>query len=141
MSKKKSKTLLAILLFPILFLPALFIGWLVYSSWHVQDRYREGERFTAEMRRVESDFRKYFHGKSDYPPYTLDQLAAAGILSHAASDFIAEHGGRYTPFSPATPEDTVVLTIRENVFSAWDLTKDELTRAPMPEGEASAGKR
>jgi len=136
-TSRRRTTLLTLLFAPILLLPCLFLAWLAYSSWHVQDRYREGERFTAEMRRVETDFRKYFHGRSDYRAYTLDELKAAGILSPAASDFIAAHAGKYLPFSPATPEDTVVLTIRENYFSSWDLTKDELTRAPKAEEGAS----
>ena len=140
MPDKTSRTLRTIFLAPIVLIPCVFLGWLLYCSWHVQDRYREGERFTAGMRRVETDFRKYFHGKSDYPAYTLDELKASGILSRDASDFIAAHSGKYVPFSPKTPEDSVVLSIKENLFSSWDLTKDELTREPRPEGGATDGK-
>lgn len=126
--------LLAFLLAPVLLVPTLFVGWLLYSSWHVQERYREGERFTDSMRTLETHFREHFHGRQDYPAYSLDDLRTNAILPPQDLEFIGAHAGKYTPFSPATPEDAVVLTIRENLFSTWDLTKDELTREPRKVG-------
>lgn len=135
---RKRSALQTMVLAPVILLPCLFVAWLLYSSSQVQNRYREGERFTAGMRRVEKDFRTYFHGKGEYPALTLPQMESSGILSGESAAFIAAHGGYYTPFSPATPPDAVTLTIKENLFSSWDLTKDELTRAPKTDGTAAA---
>jgi len=127
----KQRVLFAVFMVPIILVPLWFVAWWAYSSTQIQQRYREGELFAAQMRALETDFRTYFHDRKDYKAWTLEDLKAAGVLSRGTSAFIAAHNGKYIPFSPATPPDTVVMQITENWFSTFDLTKDELTRAPL----------
>ncbi|GEM_PF-4984659 len=127
----KQRVLFALVFSPVVLLPLWFLGWWVYNAAHVEQRYSEGQVFATGLRAVETEFREYFHGRSDYKPLTLEDLKAAGVLKEETSAFITRHAGKYVPFTPATPAETVVLTIREDWFTSWDFTKDELTRPPV----------
>ena len=123
---------LTIVLLPAVLPPLGFIGWFAYNSAHLADRYREGNGFIADVQKVEADFRAYFAGKSSYGPLTLDQLVQAGALGGAEVRAIHAHSGAFTPFSSSTPDDAVVLTLRENWLSTWDFTKGDLVTTPKP---------
>ena len=105
----------------------LFIVWLIYGFYTMDATFREEQTYFGDLKGIEGNFRAYFHGKAEYPAYSLEQMKDQGIVDKETYKLIKCYNGKYTPFSSTTPENAVVLEFDYFLFEPDIYTKRDLT--------------
>ena len=118
-----------LLLIP-LAIPALLIVSVVYSFLTTDSAYRDKMQYSGELKVVEHDLRQYYYKRADYPALTLEELTAQKALTGFASRTLEKYRHEYEPFTPATPDSAVVLTVHGDLGEPDRFTKRDLTADP-----------
>ena len=79
---------------------------------------------------LEHEFRQPFHGRTEYPAMSLDQMHANGVLSDLSWDTLNRYRHDFHPFSSRTPDGEVVLVIQGYFWEPDRFTKEALTAEP-----------
>ena len=111
--------------------PLFVLGfWLNWTLSQREAKYRDGTGHAAEVRTIMEEFRTYYHGRTNYPAMSFEELRAKGVLSAATAEGIARGRYVYHPFTPETDDQAVVLRL------GWPLVgeyfyKRELVATPQ----------
>lgn len=94
----------------------------------LDDVYREGMYHSGEMKVVIHEFRSYYHGRSNYPALSVEELRRQGIMSDHVWGYLEERGYTYHPFSSETSRDALVLRL------GWPLVGDYFYKRDLVAG-------
>ena len=122
------------ILYPLLLIPVsipvLLVVSVAFSLLTTDRAHREGMQYAGELQVIRSDLRQHFREHPDDPARTLEELASQHIFSTVASLALQRYPHEFVPFSPATPDSAVVLTVHGRRAQPDRFTKHDLTAGP-----------
>jgi len=70
------------------------------------------DRASADLRFTVEQLRSRFQGKTEFPPVTLERIAADQLVGPAQLRFLRDQRVRFVPFAGADPDDMVVIAVK-----------------------------
>jgi hypothetical protein len=93
------------------------------------------EDSAVRLQAAVEQLQKHFQGREDFPPVTLESIAAGRLLGPLELDFLKDHRVTFIPFAGADPDEQIVIRVElERGFLSeagqQTRTKGDITRLP-----------